>query len=337
MNTHSLTPESSHVPVMLSEVIKLCAPLKGGNYLDCTFGGGGYTKEILNFPKTSVTALDRDKFVINIANNIKKKFPKRFNFFHEKFSNLNKLNLDKKFDVIIFDLGLSSFQLQDFSRGFSFKSKDKLDMSMGLTSLSAEDIINNFKENDLKMILKILGEENEASKIVKNIIKKRSVKKILNVKELVQIIEHSKKKDYKKKINVSTKTFQALRMFVNKETTELLEGIINATKLLKPGGKLIVVTFHSIEDKIIKYFFKNYSSSRSKPSRYLPENNENDLNLFENYRNKIITASDFEIKNNSPSRSAKLRYATRSRKTFYTPNNLKIKFKKYIDLEKKYA
>ena len=126
-------------------------------------------------------------------------------------------------------------------------------------------------------------------------------------------------------------------MFVNKETTELLEGIINATKLLKPGGKLIVVTFHSIEDKIIKYYFKNYSSSRSKPSRYLPENNENDLNLFENYRNKIITASDFEIKNNSPSRSAKLRYATRSRKTFYTPNNLKIKFKKYIDLEKKYA
>ena len=208
MNTHSLTPESSHVPVMLSEVIKLCAPLKGGNYLDCTFGGGGYTKEILNFPKTSVTALDRDKFVINIANNIKKKFPKRFNFFHEKFSNLNKLNLDKKFDVIIFDLGLSSFQLQDFSRGFSFKSKDKLDMSMGLTSLSAEDIINNFKENDLKMILKILGEENEASKIVKNIIKKRSIKKILNVKELVQIIEHSKKKITKKKLMLALKLFK---------------------------------------------------------------------------------------------------------------------------------
>ena len=160
-------------------------------------------------------------------------------------------------DAIIFDLGLSSYQLKDMSRGFSFKSNQKIDMNMGLANLSAEKILNDCDEHNLKLIIKILGEEKEASKIVKNIVKGRKLKKISTVFVLVDIIKKSKKKDFSKKINILTKTFQALRIFVNKETTELIEGIIKATKFIKSDGKIIVISFHSIEDKIVKFYFSN--------------------------------------------------------------------------------
>jgi len=161
----------------------------------------------------------------------------------------------------------------------------------------------------------------------------RKIKKISTVKELVAIIEKSKKKDYTKKINVSTKTFQALRIFVNKETTELIEGITKATKLIKSGGKIIIVSFHSIEDRIIKYFFTNYSSNKSRPSRYMPEEEKDQLILFEDYKNNLIRPSEQEVKKNPPSRSAKLRFAIRSKNTFEDPDDLKIKFEKYLNLE----
>ena len=139
-------------------------------------------------------------------------------------------------------------------------------------NISALDAINNLSENDLKLIIKILGEEKEASKIAKNIVKQRKLKKISNTNELVKIIETSKKKIFTSKINPCTKTFQALRIFVNKEITELINGLISATKVLRPGGKIVVVSFHSIEDKIIKYLFSNYSKNKSKSSRYLSRN-----------------------------------------------------------------
>ena len=206
-------------------------------------------------------------------------------------------------------------------------------MSMGLSNTSAEEVVNNFSEQKLKSIIKILGEEKDASRIAKNIIKTRLVKKIKKVDQLVEIIEKSKKKNYASRINPSTKTFQALRIFVNKEITELIEGAINATKVLKPGGKILIVSFHSIEDKIVKYFFSNFSSSRSKPSRYFPENKDTNISLFDKYKNKIFKPSNIEIIKNPPSRSAKLRYATRSKNKFIYPNELVVKFKKYLDLE----
>ena len=149
-------------------------------------------------------------------------------------------------------------------RGFSFKSNKDLNMGMGLNNISALDAVNNLSEVDLKSIIKILGEEKEAFKIAKNIVKYRSEKKITNTAELVQIIEKSKKKNYLNKINPCTKTFQALRIFVNKEITELIIGVIKATKKLKPGGKILVISFHSLEDRIIKYFFTNFSTNKSK-------------------------------------------------------------------------
>ncbi len=334
MNVSNTSLDSSHYPVMLNEVIKVCSPEKGGNFVDCTFGGGGYSKEILKYSDTKVIAIDRDQFAIKEAAKIKKKYINRFQFFNEKFSNIEKIiNKEHKIDAIIFDLGISKYQLLDMSRGFSFYSKEKIDMNMGLASISAEEVINNYNPSQLKLIFKLLGEEREASIVVRNIIKAREIKPITHVTELVKIIEKSKKKNYKKKINVCTKIFQALRIFVNKETTELIEGITKATKILKPGGKLIIVSFHSIEDKIIKFYFNNYSANKSKPSRYLPDLNKKNMILFDDYKNKFLIPSENEIIKNPPSRSAKLRFATRNKNSFLNPEDLKYKFKQYLDLE----
>ena len=206
-------------------------------------------------------------------------------------------------------------------------------MTMGLNETSALDVVNNLSELDLKLIIKILGEEKEANKIAKNIVKKRNVKKILNTDELVRIIIKSKKKNFSKKINPCTKTFQAIRIFVNKEITELIDGIIYATKKLKPGGKIIVVSFHSIEDRIVKYFFSNFSKNKSRPSRYFPEDKFIEKTLFDEYRNSIIRPTKKEIIQNIRSRSAKLRFAVRSKDKFEYPMALKKKFGKYLDLE----
>ncbi len=336
-----ITPTSSsdypHFPVMLDEVIKICAPNKGGIYIDCTFGGGGYSKKLLKFPKTKVIALDRDAFIIKISKDLEKKYPNRFLFHQKRFSKVNTVVKNQSVDAVVFDLGLSSIQLKNLKRGFSFNSKDKLDMSMGLAVTSAEEVVNNFSEQTLKSIIKILGEEKEASRIAKNIIKTRLIKKITRVDELVSIIEKSKKKNHGNKINPSTKTFQALRIFVNKEITELIDGVINATKILKPGGKILIVSFHSIEDKIVKYFFRNFSSNRSKPSRYFPENKDLNISLFDKYKNKILKPSNKEIIKNPPSRSAKLRYAIRNENEFIYPNELVNKFKRYLDLERSHV
>ena len=332
MKNQTSSLEYSHFPVMLNEIIKISSPANGGVFIDCTFGGGGYSSALLKYSKTKVIGIDRDDAVSSIAKKLKKKFKNRFQFYQLKFSDVNKL-FEKGVDNIIFDLGLSSIQLKDLKRGFSYNSKDKLDMNMGLSNISAEEVINNLSEKHLKLIIKILGEEQDAAKIAKNIVIARSNNKITRVNELVKIIEKSKRNKYLSKINPSTKTFQAIRIFVNKEISELLNGIINATKILKPGGKIMVISFHSIEDKIVKYFFNNFSKNRSNPSRYHPENTSNDPILFEKYKNKIIKPSADEININNPSRSAKLRFAIRSKNQFIFPLSLIKKFNRYLEVE----
>jgi len=332
MNNQTSSLELSHFPVMLNEVLKISTPSSEKIFIDCTFGGGGYSKEILKFAGTKVQAIDRDEKVTTAAKELEKKFPKRFKFYQIKFSQLDSIPKDCV-DVIIFDLGLSSIQLDDLERGFSFKSNKNLNMTMGLNKISAFDALNNLSEIDLKLVIRILGDEKEASKIAKNIVKHRKVKKITNTADLVKIIEKSKKKNFLNKINPCTKTFQALRIFVNKEITELICGIINATKKLKPGGKILVISFHSIEDKIVKFFFTNFSKNKSRPSRYLPEDKIIDQALFDEYKNKVYRPSKKEIEKNNRSRSAKLRFAIRSNNQFKYPKDMIKKFQKYLDLE----
>ena len=332
MSNQTTSLEFSHFPVMLDEIIKISSPGSKKNFIDCTLGGGGYTKEILKFSNTYVYAIDRDKKTLSIAKNLQKKFPSRFKFYQIKFSQLDTVYKDCV-DVVIFDLGLSSIQLNDLERGFSFKSNKKLNMTMGLNETSALDVLNKLSESDLKSIIRILGDEKEASIIAKNIVKRRNLKKIINTADLVKIIEKSKKKKFSNKINPCTKTFQALRIFVNKEITELINGVVNATKKLKPGGKILVVSFHSIEDRIVKFFFSNFSKNKSRPSRYLPENEIVKHALFDEYKNKVYRPTKQEIEKNNRSRSAKLRYAIRSNNPFEYPKELFKKFKKYLDLE----
>ena len=173
MNNPTSSLELRHFPVMLDEITKICSPNKGGIYVDCTFGGGGYSNRLLEFSNTNVIALDRDQFIIEIAKKLKEKYPERFSFYQKKFSEIETVVKNRLVDVIIFDLGLSSIQLNNLERGFSFNSKQNLDMTMGLADISAEEVINNFSEKSLKLIIKILGEEKDASRKAKNIVKAR--------------------------------------------------------------------------------------------------------------------------------------------------------------------
>ena len=288
-------------------------------------------KKFLNFPKLAFKQSIGIKS-FTICKKLEIQYPNRFKFYQIKFSQLDTITKDLV-DVIIFDLGLSSIQLDDLDRGFSFKSNKKLNMTMGLNKITALDVVNNLSELNLKLIIKILGEEKEATKIAKNIVKYRNIKKISNTNELVKIINKSKRKNYSSGINPCTKTFQAIRIFVNKEITELINGVINATKKLKPGGIILVISFHSVEDKIIKYFFSNFSKNKSRPSRYLPDDEISEKAIFNEYKNKILKPSKYEIKNNNRSRSAKLRFAVRSKNKFEYPKELLEKFKKYLALE----
>ena len=322
---------------MLDQVLQICKPEKGGLFVDCTFGAGGYSNAILSFPNTKVIALDRDSSCKEYVNKIKKNYKNRFTFCNLKFSDLNKVvGKNTKIDSIIFDLGLSSLQISNLKRGFSFHSKGRPDMRMGLNSISAEEVLNNFDLKTLTDIFRYFGEEKEAFTIASNIIKQRKKKPIKSVPDLVNIVSKSKKRDFKKKINISTQTFQAIRMFVNKEIFELIEGLINATRLLKKGGKIIIVTFHSIEDKIVKFLFTNFSANKSRGSRYYPDTGQRKI-LFENYKNEVIRPTISEIKENNPSRSAKLRFATRSKDDFFYPSDFKNKFLHYLELENRHV
>ena len=322
-----------HYPVMLNQVLSIISPQRGGTYVDCTFGGGGYSKAILKFPETKVIAIDRDRLTKKYATNLEKRFPNRFSFFEEKFSNISKVvkkNLNPK--AIIFDLGLSSFQLSDQKRGFSFESKNFLNMEMGINEYTAYDVVNNLDKEYLANIIKILGEEKDGKIIANKIDKYRSQKPIQTSKELSSIINSAKKNYNSHKKNPSTKTFQAIRIFVNQELTQLIEGLIEATKLLSEGGLLIVVSFHSLEDRIVKNFFNLHSNLRRNPSRYLPVK-ENKSTLYNLNFNKPKGPEEKEVKENIRSRSAKLRYGERNNNTFFYPVDFKKQFINYLKFE----
>ncbi|MDC0654041.1 16S rRNA (cytosine(1402)-N(4))-methyltransferase RsmH, partial [Candidatus Pelagibacter sp.] len=250
-----------HYPVLLSELISIITPQYGGTFIDCTFGQGGYTKKILNFDNTKVIALDRDLESLKKSEEIKDQFEDRFIFKNIKFSQLNNLKLKKeKIKGVIFDLGYSYTQIKDPTKGLSFETVGELNMKMGINDFSAKEVINNLDEKELSQIFKIFGDEKDSNRIAHNIVEDRENRKI-TTEELVRIIESSKRKK-NLKIHSATKVFQALRIFVNKEISELIYGLMNAAKVVKKDGIIAVVTFHSLEDKIVKYFFKSLSENK---------------------------------------------------------------------------
>jgi len=330
MNATIFPEKENHYPVLLNEIISIITPQYGGTFIDCTLGQGGYAKKILEYPKTKVIALDRDPQSIKVSSNLKKKFGNRFLFENKKFSNLDKLKLNNEnIKSIIFDLGFSYTQIKDNTKGLSFYSYGDLNMKMGLNEFSAKDTINKLDKNDLEKIFKFFGDEKDSKKIASTIIKNRETKKI-DTQGLVKIIKASKKnKNYK--IHIATKIFQSLRIFVNKEISELIFGLINATKILKPGGTIVVVTFHSLEDKIVKFFFKSLSEKKS-ISRYLPKLKEEE-NLFKLDNKKPIIPSSKELKKNPPSRSAKLRFAIKKKNVLNFEKEILEKFNYLLEIE----
>ena len=319
-----------HYPVLLNEIISIITPQHGGTFIDCTFGQGGYSKKILEFNNTKVIAIDRDSESEKKAKQIKDKFEDRFTFKNIKFSQLKNLKLKKEnIKGVIFDLGYSYTQIKDPKKGLSFDFNGKLNMRMGLNSFSAEDVINKLDEKELEKIFKFFGDEKEAKFIAQNIIKERS-KNQIDTKSLVEIIDKSKKrKNFK--VHNATKVFQALRIFVNKEISELIFGLINAAIVLKKGGILGVVTFHSLEDKIVKYFFKSLSENKS-ISRYSPLIKQADT-IFNLIQKKPITPSDEEVRENPPSRSAKFRYVIKKTDFYNFDTDIEKQFKNYIEIE----
>ncbi len=321
---------SKHYPVLLSEIISIITPQHGGTFIDCTFGQGGYTKKILSFKDTQVIALDRDLESKKKANEIQNEFENRLIFKNKKFSQLENLKLkNKNIKGIIFDLGYSYSQIKDPKKGLSFNFEGELNMKMGINDFSAKEAINRLDSKELEKIFKFFGEEKEAKKIANAIIIARK-KKEINTQGLVKLIEKIKsKKNFK--IHSSTKIFQALRIFVNKEISELIHGLIAATKILKKDGVLAVVTFHSLEDKIVKYFFKSLSEHKS-ISRYFPKIDQPET-LFKMVEKKPIIPTEKELKENIPSRSAKLRYVIKKDDFYNFKTDILKKFEYLIKVE----
>ena len=330
MKAAIISDKIKHYPVLLKELISIITPEYGGTFIDCTFGQGGYTKKILNFLDTKIIALDRDSESNIKAKEIKEKFKDRFLFKNIKFSELSNLKLkNENIKGVIFDLGYSYTQIKDPKKGLSFETIGELNMKMGINDFSAKEAINNLDEKELAQIFKHFGDEKDSNRIAHNIVEDRATRKI-TTEELVRIIESSKRKKNLKTQN-ATKVFQALRIFVNKEISELIYGLINAAKVVKKDGIIVVVTFHSLEDKIVKYFFKSLSENKS-VSRYMPKVEEK-INLFRSVSKKPISPSEKEIKENPPSRSAKLRYVIKKEDFYNFETDILEKFDYLIKIE----
>ena len=328
MSATILPEKTLHYPVLLNEVIDIITPQNGGTFIDCTFGQGGYSKKILEYPNTKVIAIDRDKNSIQIALDLKKKFKERFSFHNIKFSQIKDLNLKDEIKGIIFDLGYSLTQIKDLSTGLSFDSKGELNMKMGLNDFSANDVINKLDQKELEQIFKYFGEEKNSKLVSKKIVLERQ-KKNLDTQDLVNIVKRAKKKYYTK-TNPATKVFQALRIFVNKEISELSKSLEASASIIGQNGIILTVSFHSLEDRICKFFF-NYLSKQDKVSRYLPEK-KTTKKSFSLITNKPVKPSIEELKLNPPSRSAKLR-AIKKIGTYENNVNVFLKYENFFKIE----
>lgn len=296
-----------HIPVMLQEVLAALNPQKGELYVDATFGNGGYTRAILEAANCKVIALDRDPTVRIRANEIKNMYGERFEFRFGQFGDFADL-VPEKINGAVFDIGVSSMQLDEAERGFSFSKEGALDMRMSQSGVSAKDIVNTYDEQALADLIYQYGEEKKSRQIAREIAEYRKHKEIETTTELAEIIYKVIHKKFGE-IDPATRTFQALRIAVNDELGELSRGLTGAATRLQKNGRLAVVDFHSLEDRIVKTFFKENGGRRVRVSKYAPELVQ-DEHLFAEV-SKVIVPTAEECKRNPRARSAKLRFAVR--------------------------
>ena len=301
-----------HIPVMVPEILKYLEVSSGGRYIDCTLGEGGHTKSLLEAsnPGGEVLGIDADHEAIEVSKNRLEEYGERFIYDNSNFKNIKKIAMKSKFvpcHGILFDLGVSSLQLDKESRGFSFRRKAPLDMRFSINqTLTAQDVLNTFSESEISDILYQYGEERQSRKIAKLIIENRPLS---NADELSDLIKKNiRQTNYK--INPSTKTFQALRIYINEELNSLSQALEQSLEILGVGGRMAVISYHSIEDRIVKNFFKKESKYCICP----PNITECDCGHFPKLKiitKKPVSPSQSEIDANKRSRSAKLRVVER--------------------------
>jgi 16S rRNA (cytosine1402-N4)-methyltransferase len=301
-----------HIPVLGTEAVGMLAPRDGGIYVDATFGAGGYSRAILDAADTRVIGIDRDRTAIAGGFDLVDRSNGRLTLVEDRFSNLAEVCAAQgatAVDGVVMDVGVSSMQVDEAGRGFSFRLDGPLDMRMGHDGPTAADVVARASEADLANIIYIFGEERHSRAVARAIVAARNETPIATTRALAEIVG---KVVWSKpgEIHPSTRTFQALRIFVNEELDELHLALSAAERVLKPGGRLVVVSFHSLEDRIVKNFF----SERGKTgggSRHLPEMAQS-APSFRILTRRPVTAGDDEVRANPRARSAKLRAAERS-------------------------
>lgn len=317
---------SGHIPVMLPEVLAALRPSDGEVYVDGTFGGGGYSRRILQVANCTLIGIDRDETAIERATSFKDEFP-GLRPVEGCFGDMDELAKSlgiELVDGVVLDLGVSSFQLDQAERGFSFMRDGPLDMRMGGDGPSAADVVNLMAEADIAAIIFRLGEEKQSRRIARAIVRQRASQLFSTTLELASLIETELGGRKGSKIHPATRTFQAIRIYVNDELGELVRGLSAAEHILKPGGRLVVVTFHSLEDRIVKSFLRSRAGLDRTGSRHHPTVDTGPDPSFDLTPKKALSASSDEIDINPRSRSARLRAATRTEAPGFAADNDRV-------------
>ena len=304
-----------HIPVLLADVLRALAPKAGERYIDGTFGAGGYARAILDAAGCAVLGLDRDPFAIEAGRALEAEYGGRLKLLETPFSYMEEaaqaLGWDRV-DGVVLDLGVSSMQLDEAERGFSFMRDGPLDMRMSGKGLSAADVVNTFEKDEIAGILYQLGEERRSRAIAAAIVADRQRAPFERTGQLADLVSRVLGRRHDDAKHPATRTFQALRLYVNDELGELTRGLEAAERLLKPGGRLAAVSFHSLEDRIVKRFLQTRSGKQAKSSRYLPGEAQGPAPAFELMDRQGVEPSEEEIAANPRARSARLRWAVRT-------------------------
>ncbi len=303
-----------HIPVLLEAVIEALAPVDGKAYIDGTYGGGGYSRAVLAIADCAMLAVDRDPDAMQRAWDHAGRDP-RLRPAPGRFGELNlaaRAANYQQVDGVMLDLGVSSYQLDEAERGFSFMRDGPLDMRMEMRGPSAADAVNVLSEQDLSAIFHYLGEEAASRRVARAIVKRREEEKFTRTLDLADVIDKTLGGRRGKKTHPATKCFQALRLYVNDELGELARALAASEDVLKPGGRLVVVTFHSLEDRIVKSFLRERSGESAGGSRHMPELPKGKPPTFDLVARKAIEPTEEETSQNPRARSARLRWAIRT-------------------------
>ncbi len=303
-----------HLPVLLAEVMTALDPKDGEVYVDGTYGGGGYALRVLQAADCKLYGIDRDFDAIRRAERLAEEQPRLVPLLG-RFGDMDTLLLSNgvaEVDGVMLDIGVSSFQIDQSARGFSFMRDGPLDMRMGQAGPSARDVVNLMSAQDLTAIIRQLGEERQAKRIANVIVDQRKDQPFETTAQLADCVERAVGGRRGKKTHPATLTFQAVRMYVNDELGELARGLAAAERLLRVGGRLVVVTFHSLEDRLVKQFMRTRSGETGGGSRYMPEIEKGPPPSFDLRRRKAIEPGTEETSSNPRARSARLRIVTRT-------------------------